>query len=126
MKTFKFNHQGFFLGNKFTISWNEAENCPENFNYYLVKTFDNIPDNKTNLQKRKNVTLSREEVIVDNDNNKYQIYILASEDGIEICATSETYIQLTPGGKLSNWASEASPTLGCSIEISRDIYIFIP
>ena len=25
----------------------------------------------------------------------------------------------------NNWASEASPTLGCSIEISRDIYIFI-
>ena len=24
------------------------------------------------------------------------------------------------------WASEASPTLGCSIEISRDIYIFKP
>ena len=24
-----------------------------------------------------------------------------------------------------NWASEASPTLGCSIEISRDICIFI-
>ena len=24
-----------------------------------------------------------------------------------------------------DWASEASPTLGCSIEISRDIYIFI-
>ena len=23
----------------------------------------------------------------------------------------------------SNWVSEASPTLGCSIEISRDIYI---
>ena len=23
-----------------------------------------------------------------------------------------------------NWASEASPTLGCSIEISRDIYIY--
>ena len=23
----------------------------------------------------------------------------------------------------SNWASEASPTLGCSIEISRDIYM---
>ena len=22
-----------------------------------------------------------------------------------------------------NWASEANPTLGCSIEISRDIYI---
>ena len=22
-----------------------------------------------------------------------------------------------------NWASEASPTLGCSIEISRDIYV---
>ena len=26
---------------------------------------------------------------------------------------------------LVNWASEASPTLGCSIEISRDIYMFI-
>ena len=25
----------------------------------------------------------------------------------------------------SYWASEASPTLGCSIEISRDIYMFI-
>ena len=24
-----------------------------------------------------------------------------------------------------NWASEASPTLGCSIEISRDIYLYI-
>ena len=24
---------------------------------------------------------------------------------------------------MCNWASEASPTLGCSIEISRDIYI---
>ena len=27
--------------------------------------------------------------------------------------------------RFSNWASEASPTLGCSIEISRDIYICI-
>ena len=25
----------------------------------------------------------------------------------------------------SNWAREASPTLGCSIEISRDIYVYI-
>ena len=24
-----------------------------------------------------------------------------------------------------NWASEASPTLGCSIEISRDIYMCV-
>ena len=28
-------------------------------------------------------------------------------------------------GKNHNWASEASPTLGCSIEISRDIYLYI-
>ena len=27
--------------------------------------------------------------------------------------------------RTSNWASEASPTLGCSIEISRDIYMYI-
>ena len=26
---------------------------------------------------------------------------------------------------ITNWASEASPTLGCSIEISRDIYIYV-
>ena len=26
---------------------------------------------------------------------------------------------------LHNWASEASPTLGCSIEISRDIYMYV-
>ena len=26
---------------------------------------------------------------------------------------------------VNNWASEASPTLGCSIEISRDIYIYM-
>ena len=25
--------------------------------------------------------------------------------------------------RMHNWASKASPTLGCSIEISRDIYI---
>ena len=28
------------------------------------------------------------------------------------------------GVPLFNWASETSPTLGCSIEISRDIYIY--
>ena len=27
--------------------------------------------------------------------------------------------------KFCNWASEASPTLGCSIEISRDIYMSV-
>ena len=33
-------------------------------------------------------------------------------------------IQLLSQNKKSNdWASEASPTLGCSIEISRDIYV---
>ena len=34
--------------------------------------------------------------------------------------TTENQIDL-----LNNWASETSPTLGCSIEISRDIYICI-
>ena len=33
------------------------------------------------------------------------------------------YVKLS--GYVNNWASEASPTLGCSIEISRDIYIYI-
>ena len=28
-------------------------------------------------------------------------------------------------GRFSNWASEASPTLGCSIEVSRDIYMYV-
>ena len=26
---------------------------------------------------------------------------------------------------ISNWASEANPTLGCSIEILRDIYMYV-
>ena len=29
------------------------------------------------------------------------------------------------GCEASDWASEASPTLGCSIEISRDIYMYV-
>ena len=29
------------------------------------------------------------------------------------------------GGSDHCWASEASPTLGCSIEISRDIYMYV-
>ena len=31
----------------------------------------------------------------------------------------------TPSSTVHNWASEASPTLGCSIEILRDIYIYV-
>ena len=37
------------------------------------------------------------------------------------------FLQLPKNGLLvfaGNWASEASPTLGCSIEISRDIYMY--
>ena len=30
-----------------------------------------------------------------------------------------------PAKGVFDWASEASPTLGCSIEISRDIYMYI-
>ena len=33
------------------------------------------------------------------------------------------YIESTT--TLTDWASEASPTLGCSIEISRDIYMYV-
>ena len=36
-----------------------------------------------------------------------------------------TLVIINQYGCDSNWASEASPTLGCSIEISRDIYIYI-
>ena len=34
-------------------------------------------------------------------------------------------LQLPRKIAFDNWASEASPTLGCSIEISRDIYIYM-
>ena len=34
---------------------------------------------------------------------------------------SQMLVLATPSSTLNNWASEASPTLGCSIEISRDI-----
>ena len=40
-----------------------------------------------------------------------------SSKKIEICSD-----RLLPE---NNWASEASPTLGCSNEISRDIYIYM-
>ena len=41
------------------------------------------------------------------------------------------HVSFTTGGTLClvtffiNWASEASPTLGCSIEISHDIYVSV-
>ena len=45
----------------------------------------------------------------------------------------EQALQLVSGSGLDqtgltnsiSWASEASPTLGCSIKISRDIYIYV-
>ena len=39
------------------------------------------------------------------------------------CIPKVSNISYEVGWNLNNWASEASPTLGCSIEISRDIYI---
>ena len=33
------------------------------------------------------------------------------------------YLLPARASEQGNWASEANPTLGCSIEISRDIYI---
>ena len=35
------------------------------------------------------------------------------------------YVCMYVGMYINNWASGASPTLGCSIEISRDIYIYM-
>ena len=34
-------------------------------------------------------------------------------------------VLFSPTYMRANWASEASPTLGCSIEISRDICIYV-
>ena len=39
--------------------------------------------------------------------------------------TSFTYVTYDTDNVVGNWTSEVSPTLGCSIEISRDIYIFM-
>ena len=41
------------------------------------------------------------------------------------CEVSHVLIIATPFLIVHNWASEASPTLGCSIEISRDICMYI-
>ena len=38
-------------------------------------------------------------------------------------STSPATLRAHTVDKNTSWASEASPTLGCSIEISRDIYI---
>ena len=40
--------------------------------------------------------------------------------GVDLLSDSHIY-----NYSINNWASEASPTLGCSIEISRDIYMYI-
>ena len=41
------------------------------------------------------------------------------------CVVSHIQVIATPLLSVHNWASEASPTLGCSIEISRDIYMYV-
>ena len=38
---------------------------------------------------------------------------------------SHMEVLATQFSTVRNWASEAIPTLGCSIEISRDIYMYI-
>ena len=38
---------------------------------------------------------------------------------------SVVLIPNTMGMESANWASEASPTLDCSVEISRDIYMYM-
>ena len=57
---------------------------------------------------------------------KYDSNIFSSTNNqrrVEIQSTSE----MTPFFTMikCNWASEVSPTLGCSIEISRDIYVSV-
>ena len=44
--------------------------------------------------------------------------VVVNEDKDKVCVW-------VSGLRCVYWASEASPTLGCSIEISRDIYIYI-
>ena len=39
--------------------------------------------------------------------------------------SSSIKIWFFQASRMHNWESEASPTLGCSIEISRDIYMYI-
>ena len=41
------------------------------------------------------------------------------------CLQKHHQYLLTGASEQGNWASEASPTLGCSIEISRDIYMSV-
>ena len=51
------------------------------------------------------------------------IFLEAKLPQFSICAGGLNYRLLAMrASEQGNWASEASPTLGCSIEISRDIY----
>ena len=45
--------------------------------------------------------------------------------GTSHVAFASVILRENPSEEVDNWASEASPTLGCSIEISRDIYIYV-
>ena len=54
--------------------------------------------------------------------------VMLPVDGSVCCYQlyTEVYLIKTKvGSATSHWASEASPTLGCSIEISRDIYMSV-
>ena len=46
-------------------------------------------------------------------------------DYLEVLEINEISKQCINRESAVHWASEASPTLGCSIEISRDIYIYM-
>ena len=60
----------------------------------------------------------------DNQSGRKQgsLYAARYIDGVEIlgCDIVLRWYKRSP-----YWASQASPTLGCSIEISRDIYMYI-
>ena len=47
-------------------------------------------------------------------------YILTFTAGCFIYNSDRTFIS-----EFTDWASEASPTLGCSIKISHDIYMYV-
>ena len=53
------------------------------------------------------------------------LFFSSSVDRVSVKVRHLCFVLVHEAGVRTNWASEASPTLGCSIEISRDISICV-
>ena len=116
----KFETSAMIIGKKIIrLQWTQPPIC-ENFQFTL-QVFNNT------YMSRNNISLSCCEREFNSTDIFYQeggysiLRLIGTNEG-EPCNRGTFFYYTFKGNMNGNWASEASPTLGCSIEISRDIY----